>query len=860
MVPSRLALLAALAALAAGCPRKEEHTPPIAVSPSAPSRIALIPSRLGRAPADRPKGRASAQVMAPGQELGGPNATGRPGDWVLANAEVVFVFDQLGQGAGFAESGGNLVDAADAKVRRDELGQLFTYFGSFPRQAVYDRMSGRDLPDGGAEIVVEGKELFEPGVRARTVYHLGAEDRALLVTTTLVNRGASAVDLGLGDAVQWGGTDKVAPGKPTGFKGASKTPYVGGVGRFVSYALTTPEGEIAAVSGGTWTDTEQEKVHLEPGKSVEYARVFVVGERPDRASVVSELTRAAGGSVGGVEVALEDAAHAKLSAPPGARAALFVPGGGPEVLDLVATTAGFVGEVPPGRYEIAFAPSVGRVGLGGRVPIVVREGAVTPVTLGASAEGRFAGRCRDAAGARSPCKVSFVGREGTATPDFGPAHAAGPAKSFVTSHDGDVDVALAPGTYAVAASRGPEFALAEHVVTVTAGATTTRELTLERVVDTSGWIAADFHQHTMLGADAPTGTRDRVIGNAAEGVEIAVASEHNAVVDLGAVVRDLGLQAELVSIPGNELTTDASRAPWGHANVFPLAVRAGEPRGGATAVRDRTAKDVFDEVRKAAPGAVLQINHPRAGKTGYFDALELDPVRGVGRLDRGYVAEFDALEVWNGRDAGARDKVIGDFFAILASGRPTTPTGNTDTHGVVGQEAGYPRTYVRVKDDAHLAGWDASRSADLVARVRDSREVFVTNGPFVRLDVGGVGIGGVAKGRVHEVTVKVEAAPWVDVTEVELRLVRAPKPAERAPVEVVGPRSVTLAGARSRAAEVRFKVTVDRDAALVAVARGRRPLSPVLLGDLEEIRPFAMTGAVWIDAGGDGVALGRARR
>ena len=57
---------------------------------------------------------------------GGPNAVGRAGDIVLENEEVTFVIDQLGSSAGFAESGGNLVDAADARVRQDELGMLFT--------------------------------------------------------------------------------------------------------------------------------------------------------------------------------------------------------------------------------------------------------------------------------------------------------------------------------------------------------------------------------------------------------------------------------------------------------------------------------------------------------------------------------------------------------------------------------------------------------------------------------------------------------------------------------------------------------------------------------------------------------------
>ena len=63
--------------------------------------------------------------------------------------------------------------------------------------------------------------------------------------------------LSLGDAIQWGGAEKIAPGKPRGFRGPSTGPYVGGVGRFTSYAITSTEGAVDATSGSTWTDTAQ---------------------------------------------------------------------------------------------------------------------------------------------------------------------------------------------------------------------------------------------------------------------------------------------------------------------------------------------------------------------------------------------------------------------------------------------------------------------------------------------------------------------------------------------------------------------------------------------------------------------------
>jgi hypothetical protein len=383
-----------------------------------------------------------------------------------------------------------------------------------------------------------------------------------------------------------------------------------------------------------------------------------------------------------------------------------------------------------------------------------------------------------------------------------------------------------------------------------------------RVVDTSGYLSCDFHQHTMLGADAPVSKVDRVIANAAEGLEVAVASEHNVVADLEPLVRQMHLEGALVEIAGDEVTTDASRKPWGHANVWPMAFDASKARGGAPPVRDRTAHEVFEALRGSAAGNgagagfVLQVNHPRTGVTGYFDQLKLDRARGEG-TEPGYDAAFDALEVWNGRNVDARPAVIDDWRALLRTGHPVTATADTDTHGIVGQEAGYPRTMVRVDDDAHLAAWDAARTADLVRGVKVRRDVVLTNGPMLRVTANGAPVGGVARvERGHVVTVKVhvECAPWIDVDTVQVMRAR-----DGAAGAAGASKTVKLAPTKSgaRAADVVLTVRVDADDALFVVASGKKPMTPVLAGDPKEVAPWAMTGALWIDADGDGRSLGR---
>ncbi len=217
--------------------------------------------------------------------------------------------------------------------------------------------------------------------------------------------------------------------------------------------------------------------------------------------------------------------------------------------------------------------------------------------------------------------------------------------------------------------------------------------------------------------------------------------------------------------------------------------------------------------------------------------------------EAGYDPGFDAIEVWNGRNIDARQRVQTDYLALLRAGHPVTPTADTDTHGIVGQEAGYPRTYVRVSDDANLAAWDAARTTDFVRGLKVLRDVVLTNGPMIHVTANGASIGGVARGPAVHVSVTVESAPWVVVDEIAL--LRAS--ADRVETRRVTPKA--LQGA-ALVATATFDVKAASDDAFIVVTSGTRPLSPVVAGDGPDVLPWAMTGAVWIDADRDGRALG----
>jgi hypothetical protein len=253
---------------------------------------------------------------------------------------------------------------------------------------------------------------------------------------------------------------------------------------------------------------------------------------------------------------------------------------------------------------------------------------------------------------------------------------------------------------------------------------------------------------------------------------------------------------------------------------------------------------------------VLQVNHPRSGTNGYFDQLGFDPKTGTG-TGAGYDAGFDALEIWNGRNVDARTKVLDDFFALLRTSHPVTAVADTDTHGIVGEEAGFPRTYVRVAKEDALDAWDAARTDDLVRGVRERRDVVLTNGPFLRVTANGAGIGGMAAAAktagLVEVKVHVTTAPFARVDRAELRVAGGAKVESKAVVALVPTKSAS--GALE--ADVTFKVRATADDAFVVIVSGSAPMKPMFSGEDRELLPWAMSGAIWIDANGDGKSLGR---
>jgi hypothetical protein len=471
-------------------------------------------------------------------------------------------------------------------------------------------------------------------------------------------------------------------------------------------------------------------------------------------------------------------------------------------------------------------------------------------------------------------RLIVKGVEGTVDPSFGPDYRASGAGPLMDVLDGDVGTPLPAGRYRVAATKGIEWSIDAETVEVQSGHTKSLDLALRHVVPTPGLVGCDLHVHARPSFDTPVTAEDRVLSLVSAGVDFAVPTEHNIVGDYSGPLAVLGLSKQLATVTGVEVTTYNPR--FGHFGVFPYPVGAVPPFKGATAA------GVFAAAKRGDATRVLQVNHPRLPSgIGYFHVVSFDPK--VGRLPAGMRTDFDTLEVYNGYDLATRartEQVLEDWFALLNLGKHIWATGSSDSHRIQYQWAGYPRTMAIVDPKAAGDTGQPIEPGPVVAAIKKGHS-FVTSGPMIDLDL--VSADGKLVHPGDDITaprgapltgkLRVRAAPWVDVSSVEVLAGMPPTPA--APTGGVAPSAVLVptpghrdvlfkskipsrpthlgkeegtleeAAARTLRFEVDLALSVPEGARWIAVVvRGDRTLDDAL--PFMPIQPLAFTNPVWL--------------
>ncbi|MCB9760656.1 MAG: PHP domain-containing protein [Alphaproteobacteria bacterium] len=451
--------------------------------------------------------------------------------------------------------------------------------------------------------------------------------------------------------------------------------------------------------------------------------------------------------------------------------------------------------------------------------------------------------------------------------------------------NGAATVWLDPGHYRLLAVRG----VREHLGVAELDLDDDRVVTLEvaSAVALDDHLSADLHVHTGRSYDSFVPDRYRYASLIAAGVEVAVITDHNRVVDPDPALAVVGGpdRGGIRGVAGVEADIRAqgelSGGHWdiAHLNAFPVvgpevvALPTLQPPSVASTLDDFRARQVAFPHPDAGERVLLQLNHPRGihfrpeddpvyGAWPIFDELGFDPRTPVGEGGNAWMTEpepgtgtialdFDAMEIVNRFSLELYDTVRADWFALLNQGFFVTGTGNADSHALQVEVAGFPTNLVQAPRPGEGERLDAGA---FVEAVQDGR-VIVTTGAVPQLTLSdGVGAAGpgellLAEGAVTA-EIRLRAAPWVPVDE--LRLV--------VNGDVV--RTLAPSAAEGEALDVAVSWPVEAPGDAWVLVEAGWPLyaggvQPRVGGDYGLVAPgyvpLGFTNPVFVDLDGDGV-------
>ncbi len=329
------------------------------------------------------------------------------------------------------------------------------------------------------------------------------------------------------------------------------------------------------------------------------------------------------------------------------------------------------------------------------------------------------------------------------------------------------------------------------------------------------------------GLTQPT-TRHRIIDFLTSGVDLMVATEHRKIWDYNAIIQALAdeigaldgftpsfITEKITSIPGMEFNVYAKGPNWlpdcppnewphqvNHFNGF--AITPGPPPSLPCDDVHRQPATLYDLVRALEPPGgyrvVIQLSHPRGAHydwqyfpgflggphLGYFYNFNYDPTVPIPDTYDGSVnsflraqsdssttqnIDFDTIEILNRNYIPYYMESRDDWFSFLNQGFRKVAVGNTDSHWIFIDGAGYPRNYVAsnivTMDRFDMAATNAMADSLLYG------EVFTTTGPIIDFSIQDKGLGDTVFVSPPNqlrlpVSITVRAAPWVPVQQVRM--------------------------------------------------------------------------------------------
>jgi len=770
------------------------------------------------------------------------------------------------------------------------------------------------VPLGQMPLFGGEQELFAPGVAGFNVYFAIQDTYKMvggfpafpgMVVDYLATRG-KGVSYGL--AVLDSPDNYAMSYAPAGYPGQTVTPH----------SLLMPFTYAGVTAAYMFKPPDQ----LNADEQRTYTSYFIVG-RGDVASVYDTILELRGTATGTFGGSVLDS----LTSAPVANANVFVLDGAGNPIDQIQTDAGgaFLCHLPAGNYtyivdtddRLVTQPQA----------FTIAEGQQTGVIALVDPPAMVAVAVLDELGRRAPVKIQLLGRNGQLAAGVDGRNILYSLKfgerMRPTSYDGTdqyiegawwttdglLETTVRPGTYTLAISRGPEYEITTQTFTVGAGEYHAAQLQLQRSYTSDGWVSGDFHVHAQPSTDSGLPIDQRVTSLAAEGLEVATATDHNYITDYSPVIAAKGLVQWLLGISGMELTT----FEMGHFIGYPLKVDPGSTRGGEFTWKDSTPQQLFDQLRGLSidpTNSVVTVAHPRQQVLGYFSQFFVDQATGQPYTPTGIMGvfapygenfqaqnfslDFDAMELITGRryedihvfsqngmpvlGKDGRPSFPGTvetWFTLLDHGRMPTGMGASDSHRLLGDEPGYARTLIYVGQGNDTPG--GYTRDQVIAGIRGHHTI-ATNAPFVTIQVAGGMIGDTVKASGSiPVTIDVSAPTWAAVDTLTLygststtpdhviQVIPIPSPGTTFhTVVMINPTHDAWVVAEVTGTTNMFPVLsptefppLDVSAIIGALAAGidlsSLPITPsVQPNHLHLSTPYAITNPIWIDVDGNG--------
>ncbi len=789
--------------------------------------------------------------------FGGLGAEGQVGDIKIYNDRIQFIVQGMRPGSSYIRWGGTILDAdlvrPDGQPGRDALDDWSGMYGLARLLKPDSIQITQNGEDGEARLVIEGEQVamdFMNGaleadlieaqnVHIVTEYILRPDSWLMEVNSTMTLGETTSIVVG---DVLMGGKEVMDDWDPVvGLKAPSRDQreFTGMMGRDneLAYAVIPEPGEVIDSSGAEllnelialsqgWGQT----VDGSPGDEISYRRFY--GVAPDLATLTDAryalweqetetldgVVTAADGPVAGarVMISLDDEPYTiAVTADDGSWSAQ-VPDGATATALAVGRSTGRFADLPEGAapWSMYTAETPSQITLdalrsGADGPPVAKgrgvADAADPMVLGQPAE--LVVRSGD----DSPFEVRLAFTDGDpVSVDDRLVHGrpGGPARGY--ARDGEVTLWVEPGTYDVMVWRGARWEIFTDSVTLEAGEETVVDADLVEAYTTPGWMLGDAHMHGAPSPDGKITMEGRVITAAANGLDLAFATEHDHIGDYRPLIDALDLGHTLNTV----VATEVSPVRRGHLNLYPLTPVAASPNNGGwqwwlQENRIVYTEDQFTALREKYIGEFYaQVNHAWTGMGSAASWSE-----GSIREPDMWSWDFQVLEI---RSAGEL-RGVDMYTDLVMRGQVITPTGGTDQHGwgTLGMEG----TWIGIGTNV-----PAEYTDDDLREALRAQRTQVMRGPFLDMSIDP----GALIGPDQTLTVEAMSPTWIVVDRLTLY--------KNGEIEAV-----------TEGTTATWPLDATEDAAYWVTATGDAAMEPIT-----GRTPWTMSAIIRVDVAGDG--------